>query len=49
MPREIFKDRYVRDYASTEIWLKGHSINDIKHVLKANKTDIRRYPKQTRR
>jgi hypothetical protein len=43
---KIFKDRYVRLCFYRDMIEKGHSINDIKHVLKVNKTDIRRYPKQ---
>ena len=43
---KIFKDRYVRLCFYRDMVEKGHSINDIKHVLKVNKTDIRRYPKQ---
>jgi hypothetical protein len=43
---KIFKDRYVRLCFYRDMVEKGHSINDIKHVLKVNNTDIRRYPKQ---
>ena len=43
---KILKDRYIRLCFYMDMLEKGHSIIDIKHVLKVNKTDIRRYPKQ---
>jgi len=43
---KIFKDRYLRLCFYRDMVNQGKTINEIKAVLKVNKTDIRRYPKQ---
>ena len=43
---KIFKDRYLRLCFYRDMIDQGKSINEIKAILKVNKTDIRRYPKQ---
>jgi len=43
---KVFKDRYLRLCFYRDMIEQGKSINEIKAILKVNKNNIRRYPKQ---